>query len=69
MLIKTLLIKHNQKREAALKNEAGRDEKRVFFLLGLSDGENLCPLWLVIPKYIEIVSETFSNCDTDRHEQ
>ena len=29
-LIKTLLIKNNKKREAALKNEAGGDEKRVF---------------------------------------
>ena len=32
LLIKTLLIKKiNKKREAALKNEAGGDEKRVFF--------------------------------------
>ena len=30
-----LLIKNNKKREAALKNEAGGDEKHVFFLLGL----------------------------------
>ena len=36
LLIKTLLIKNNKKREAALKNEAGGDEKR-FFLLGLID--------------------------------
>ena len=37
LLIKTLLIKkNNKKREAALKNEAGGDEKHVFFLLGLS---------------------------------
>ena len=35
LLIKTLLIKNNKKREAALKNEAGGDEKHVFFLLGL----------------------------------
>ena len=28
---KTLLIKNNKKREAALKNEAGGDEKHVFF--------------------------------------
>ena len=35
LLIKTLLIKNNKKREAALKNEAGGDEKDVFFLLGL----------------------------------
>ena len=27
--------KNNKKREAALKNEAGVDEKHVFFLLGL----------------------------------
>ena len=33
--IKTLFIKNNKKREAALKNEAGGDEKHVFFLLGL----------------------------------
>ena len=33
--IKTLLIKNNKKRELALKNEAGGDEKDVFFLLGL----------------------------------
>ena len=32
LLLKTLLIKNNKKREAALKNEAGGDEKRVFFL-------------------------------------
>ena len=31
LLIKTLLIKNNKKREAALKNEAGGDEKSVFF--------------------------------------
>ena len=31
LLIKTLLIKTNKKREAALKNEAGGDEKHVFF--------------------------------------
>ena len=35
LLIKTLFIKNNKKREAALKNEAGGDEKHVFFLLGL----------------------------------
>ena len=35
LLIKTLLIK-NEKREAALKNEAGGDEKHVgFFYLAL----------------------------------
>ena len=33
LLIKTLLIKSNKKREAALKNEAGGDEKRGFFYL------------------------------------
>ena len=39
LLIKTLLIKNNKKGEAALKNEAGGDEKHVcFFNLGL----NLC---------------------------
>ena len=31
LLIKTLLIKDNKKRGAALKNEASGDEKRVFF--------------------------------------
>ena len=36
LLIKTLLIKNNKKREAALKNEAGGDEKRVFFYLALA---------------------------------
>ena len=37
---KTLLIKNNKKREAALKNEAGGDEKHVFFfLLGLMIGK------------------------------
>ena len=39
LLIKALLIKKNKKGEAALKNEAGGDEKsrekRVFFLIGL----------------------------------
>ena len=35
LLIKTLLInKNNEKREAALKNEAGRDEKHAFFPRG-----------------------------------
>ena len=34
--LKTLLIKNNKKREAALKNEAGGDEKYVVFLLGLT---------------------------------
>ena len=42
LLIKTLLIKNNKKREAALKNEAGGDEKHVvFFLLGLNRGTRL----------------------------
>ena len=36
LLIKTLLIKSNKKREAALKNEASGDEKHMFFLLGLT---------------------------------
>ena len=38
LLIKTLLIKNNKTREAAPKNEACGDEKRVvfFFLLGLT---------------------------------
>ena len=36
LLIKTLLIKNNKKREAAPKNEAGGDEKRVYFYLALS---------------------------------
>ena len=37
LLIKTLLIKNNKEREAALKNEAGGDEKHYgFFLLGLN---------------------------------
>ena len=31
LLIKTLLIKNNKKRETALKNEAGGDEKHAFF--------------------------------------
>ena len=35
LLIKTLLVKNDKKREAALKNEVGGDEKHVFFLLGL----------------------------------
>jgi len=35
LLLKSLLIKNNKKREAALKNEAGGDEKHVFILLGL----------------------------------
>ena len=35
-MLKTLLIQNNKKREAALKNEAGGDEKHLlFFLLGL----------------------------------
>ena len=36
LVIKTLLIKNKKKREAVLKNEAGGDEKHVFFLLGLT---------------------------------
>ena len=35
LLIKTLLTKNNKKREAALKNEAGGDEKRDLFYLAL----------------------------------
>ena len=31
LLIKTLLIKNDKKREAAQKNEAGEDEKHFFF--------------------------------------
>ena len=31
-----MLVKNNKKREAALKNEAGGDEKHRFFLLGLT---------------------------------
>jgi len=37
LLLKSLLIKNNKEREAAIKNEAGGDEKHVFFLLGISD--------------------------------
>ena len=33
LFLKSLLIKNNKKREAALRNEAGGDEKHVFFLL------------------------------------
>ena len=33
LLIKTLLIKNNKKREAAIKDEASGDEKHVFFYL------------------------------------
>ena len=36
LLIKTLLIKNNKKREAALKNEAGGDEKHVFLFFYLA---------------------------------
>jgi len=35
LLLKSLLIKDNKKREEALKNEAGGDEKHVFFPLAL----------------------------------
>ena len=35
LLIKTLLVKNDKKREEALKNEVGGDEKHVFFFLGL----------------------------------
>ena len=47
LLIKTLLIKHNKKRETALKNEAGGDEKHAgFFLLGLRrDGTLVTKFW------------------------
>ena len=34
LLIKTLLIK-KKKRDAAPKNEAGKDEKRIFFYLAI----------------------------------
>jgi len=40
LLLKSLLIKNNKKREAALKNEAGGDEKHVFFHLALSTEAN-----------------------------
>ena len=40
LLLKSLLIKNNKKREAALTNEAGGDKKHVFFLLGLSFYQN-----------------------------
>ena len=51
LLIKTLLIKNNKKREAALKNEAGGDEKRVFFLLGLIRFRFSDKFYLVVPKH------------------
>ena len=35
LLIKTLLVKNDKKREEALKYEVGGDEKRVFFYLAL----------------------------------
>ena len=39
LLIKTLLIKNNKKREAALKNEADGEEKRVFFFSILTESK------------------------------
>ena len=36
LVIKTLLMKNNKKREAALKNEAGVDEKHVLFFFYLA---------------------------------
>ena len=45
LLIKTLLIKNNKKGEAALKTEAGGDEKHVSLLLGLI----VCPtMWSLV---------------------
>ena len=44
LLIETLLIKNNTKSEAALKQEAGGDEKYVFFFYLVLDE------WLVIAK-------------------
>ena len=41
LLMKTLLIKKIKKERRRLKNEAGGDEKHVFFLLGLN---SLCYL-------------------------
>ena len=49
LLIKTLLIKNNKKREAALKNEAGGDEKHVF----LFTWPNMCFLKKIVANYRE----------------
>ena len=53
LLIKTLLIskKNNKKREAALKNEAGGDEKRVFFLLGLRGADESLAYFISLLSY------------------
>ena len=63
LLIKALLIKNNKKREAALKNEAGGDEKRVFFtwpICTVTVYLNLgCKLSLSFPSLLE-VTEFFS---------
>ena len=52
LLMKTLLIKNNKKREVALKNEAGGAEKRVFFYLALL---------AVIQRNVQGVLRLFSN--------
>ena len=48
LLIKTLLIKNNKKIEAALKNEAGGDEKRVFFFFTWPNIKQYCLFLLSI---------------------
>ena len=58
LLIKTLLIKNNKTREAALKNEAGGDEKRVFFFTWLKQrvivnfGDNFCCIHIFSAKLL-----------------
>ena len=52
-----LLIKNNKKREAALKNEAGEDEKHFFFLLGL--------IKRIAPSPFFVTQQTFSRIIPD----
>ena len=62
LLTKTLLIKkiNNKKREAALKNEAGVDEKHIFFfLLGLtqlrSQRRRINSVWILFSTFLSSV--------------
>ena len=48
LLIKMLLIKNNKKREAALKNEAGGDEKPVVFFTWPYTAEYIGEVWMKV---------------------
>ena len=60
-MLRTLVIKNKKKREVALKNEAGGDDKHLFFYLALFLSKNFVARMFSMErnnKYI-IVSKTF----------